>query len=120
MNANANPPDLRQMRDIARRFSLSETFREQTYELRLLSNPAHRYSDADGGLFDGALFIYAYGTNPEAVLAIEARGTSSEATTWQYGFARLTGASVSAKVGDTSVWSAEQWERPSYTNFQLP
>jgi hypothetical protein len=42
------------------------------------------------------------------------------AAKWQSGFARLTGVVVSARVGDTLIWSAEQWVRPSYTNFQLP
>ncbi|HWB07801.1 MAG TPA: hypothetical protein VG826_01060 [Pirellulales bacterium] len=111
---------LRQMRDIARRFALSETFREETYELRLLPNPAHRYSDDDDGLVDGALFVYAYGTNPETVLVVEARGAPSGAASWQYGFVRLTAAAVSAKIGDTLAWSVEPWVRPTYTNFQLP
>lgn len=118
--ATSESARLRQMRDMARRFALSEIFREQTYELRLLTNPMHRYSDADDGLLDGALFVYAYGTNPEAVLAIEARGAPGGAAIWQYGFVRLTAAAVSAKVGDSLAWTAEANLRPSYTNFRLP
>src|SRR5262245_35905866 len=64
-----------QMRRLAGRFKVVDQFgwREDEitpYELRLMARPAYRYSAP--GVTDGALFVFAQGTNPEAVLLIEA------------------------------------------------
>ena len=69
---------LRQMRDLAKRFSAREHWvnrdgNGQHYALRLLPHPIDRYADPGSGVVDGALFVYAYGTNPESLLLIEAR-----------------------------------------------
>jgi hypothetical protein len=114
---------LRQMRDLARRFALSETYRENTNELRLLPNPVHRFSDVEQGLVDGALFVFSYGTNPEAVLMIEGRGSAKGDAGWKAGFVRLTAAEVRAKLGDKTVWTErQQLQTPHdapYTHFQV-
>lgn len=120
--ADDGPARLRQMRDIARQFALVETWRKETYELRLMSNPAHRYADADAGLVDGALFIFAYGTNPEAVLAVECRRSAENAAGWHYGFSRLTAADIVARIGEQIAWVTPPRSRTAsdpYMNFQL-
>ncbi len=54
---------LTQMRQLARRFSVSDEFegREQSDELRLLSNPLMRFGDPQTETLDGGLFTYAHG-----------------------------------------------------------
>ena len=42
-------------------------------DLRLLSQPLYRYEKTEGDLVDGALFAFTLGTDPEALLFIEAR-----------------------------------------------
>ncbi len=55
------------------------------HELRMLPTPVHRYDDADQQLIDGALFIVAQGTNPEATLFLEAvKPIDSPKPIWQF------------------------------------
>ncbi len=55
------------------------------HELRMLPTPVHRYDDADQQVIDGALFIVAQGTNPEATLFLEAVQRTDEAKPiWQF------------------------------------
>ena len=62
---------LRQIKEIARRFTAHEFWDPENsrFELRLLVQPVHRYRDAAGEIQDGAMFVLAHGTNPEAMLA---------------------------------------------------
>jgi hypothetical protein len=48
---------------------------ERRWELRLLPHPLYRYESTDPDVVDGALFAFvtSAGTDPEALLAIEAR-----------------------------------------------
>ncbi len=79
---------LRQMRALANEFSVVRTDRkDQRERLRLLSQPNYRYASTDPKLLDGALFIFAQGTNPEVILLIEAR-RSHGGHQWQYALAR--------------------------------
>lgn len=94
----------RQISEIARRFSVSETFSaERTDQLRLMPRPLYRYADPEHGLVDGALYAFASGTNPEALLLIEGR-TTRERAAWHYGFARLGAAQLQATLNDKAVW----------------
>jgi hypothetical protein len=88
-------------------------------ELRLLPKPIYRYElgqakSAHPDLIDGAAFAFAQGTDPEAVLLIEAvrRG---DKPTWQYAFGRATGYNVEARLGPSVVWTAGgvNWNDPS-------
>jgi len=76
-----------QMRDLARRFEAIEVIRMADVKCRLLSQPIDRYQAAADGIVDGALFVYANGTNPELGVLIESDGKA-------YSFAaiRLTSA----------------------------
>ena len=113
---------LQQMRGISERFKLALTGTtadgQGRESLRLLPKPIHRYDlkeskAAHPDLVDGAVFAFVQGTDPEAVLLVEAirRG---ERTTWHYAFARATGWAVEAKLGDSVVWtvSGAVWNDP--------
>jgi hypothetical protein len=78
--------------------------------LRLLPRPLYRYDLAaakapEPPLIDGGLFAYVQGTDPEAVLALEAVGTADKAD-WQYAFVRATAGGLEVKLGDRVVWTA--------------
>ena len=95
----------RQMKELAREFTASETFSAtHTDQLRLLIQPLHRYSDPDKDVLDGALLAFVAGTNPEVLLLLEARRNTSGAATWQFAFARMGAASCRARLQDKVVW----------------
>ena len=91
-----------------KRFSASEFWNvtRRNYALRLLPHPIDRYSDAASGLVDGAIFIFAKGTNPEALVIIEARRGASGATSWSYAAETLTTAAPTLKLDRKDVWTS--------------
>ena len=105
---------LRQMKAIAAGFRATMTGwsadNSDREELRLLPRPLYRY-DVTGAkspeppLIDGGLFAYVQGTDPEAVLALEAVGTADKAD-WQYALVRATSGGLEVKLGDRVVWTA--------------
>jgi hypothetical protein len=105
--ATTDAARLRQAKEIAARFTAHEVNRrqaEQRYDLRLLPRPLHRYADPAAGLVDGAIFLFANGTNPEILLLVEARGEGPPAS-WTYGLARLSRAAPSVQLDGREVWS---------------
>jgi hypothetical protein len=108
---------LRQMKSIAERFKATMTGwkgdNSDREELRLLPRPLFRYDvkEAKGSgpaILDGALFAFVMGTDPEAVMLLEAVGPENEAA-WQYAFARATSGGLEAKLGSAVIWTAEKY-----------
>ncbi|MEX2137878.1 MAG: hypothetical protein WD894_01365 [Pirellulales bacterium] len=101
---------LRQMKDLARRFTAHEFWDPDNsrFELRLLVQPVHRYSDAKAGLHDGTAFILAHGTNPELVLLIEALGEKLEASRWHFSLARSSSAELHVELDGKEVWKQDR------------
>jgi hypothetical protein len=98
---------LSQMRDLARQFTLQLVdLREGKSELRLMTQPLVRYEPKAGPTKDGAIFAFAIGTDPEALLLLEARD-SGGAPRWEYAFARFHFVTISAQHSDKQVWSVE-------------
>ena len=82
------PQRLAQMKELLGQLAAHEVGRTGSrYELRLMPRPLHRYNDDKEKVADGAIFAFAYGTNPELLAVIEARGEPASAR-WQIGFAR--------------------------------
>ncbi len=74
------------------------------HELRLLTTPVHRYDDRDQQLIDGALFIIAQGTNPEATLFLEAVARVDEPKPiWQFGIGRTSNAEIFVSYDDQVI-----------------
>jgi hypothetical protein len=100
---------LAQMRAIAREFLAStRDDRENRRELRLLSQPLYRYESTDPQVLDGALFAYvtSAGTDPEALMLIEARRTSDGGKpVWHRGFARFTDLNLSVQHRGKEVFA---------------
>jgi len=110
---------LRQVRELAQRFTAHEVNlrkgQEQRYELRLLPRPVHRYTDPEADVLDGAMFLFASGTNPELALMLESRGRGTSAT-WSYGLARLSRAAPFVRYDGQDVWSQPYALRPVPTD----
>lgn len=85
---------LRQMKGFVQKFSAHQLWTwpdgdGSRHELRLLATPVYRYEDRDQHLIDGALFVVAQGTNPEATLFLEAIQPAGETRPiWQFGIGR--------------------------------
>jgi len=91
---------LLQLRAIAKRFTGEELVGEEQCELRVLPQPVERYTPTSAEYADGAIFIAAFGTNPEAILFIE-----SDGKTWSFAAGRLAGASkISLSVDGVTAW----------------
>jgi hypothetical protein len=92
---------LAQMRMLSRDFSASSKDREdRRWELRLLPQPLFRYESTDPDVLDGALFAYVTtaGTDPEALLLLEARKPSpTDNPIWHYAIARYTDLQLSVQ-----------------------
>jgi hypothetical protein len=99
---------LRQMRELANRFSGNKTTRVgESRALRLLPQPIYRYQSKDADIPDGGLFALVEATDPEALLLLEARPSKSTYT-WQYAFARLNSVKITASFDGQQVWEAPQ------------
>jgi hypothetical protein len=122
--ADAPPPAekavqrVAQMRQIAERFTVVDRFGRneadlQNYVLRLMPQPVYRYEEAAEKV-DGGMFVFAQGTNPEAVLLVEAVGTAKDGF-WRYGFAPTTMYELTAhlKGEDGPV----VWTKPRFEDF---
>ncbi len=121
--AKSTAARLAQMKGIAELFKVAilntRDGKPNREELRLLPRPIYRYDLAAArvahpDLVDGAAFALVQGTDPEAVLLVEAvRQGASEA--WQYAFGRATSWPVEAKLGSSLVWSVpsqQVWNDP--------
>ena len=102
--ADDEPKRLRQMRDIVRRMSAREFYDNKHYALRLLAHPIDRYGDPKSQVVDGAIFVYANGTNPEALVLIEARRKAHDPPVWSYAAVPLSRAEVTLKLDGKDVW----------------
>lgn len=97
---------LRQIKDIARRFSATWSHPGLGRGMRLLSQPLHRYEHPESGLQNGAVIGFAAkGTNPDAVMVIELHGKEPADSTWKYGLSRMTNAQVTVRLDQKEVWS---------------
>jgi hypothetical protein len=114
---------LTQMKELHRRFTAHERGSiDGRIELRPLSSPLFRYSDAEAGILDGAIFAFVNGTNPEALVVLEAH-TKESASTWHFGLLQMTGEPVAVELDGKEVWKRDQAEPPavreSYVNGWL-
>jgi hypothetical protein len=119
--ADDEPKRLRQIKDLVRRISAREFYANQHYALRLLPTPIDRYSDPESGVLDGAIFIYAHGTNPEVLLQIEARRSESGTPVWSYAAAPLSRAEATLNISGKDVWTTPTKEQttPEDTYFDI-
>jgi hypothetical protein len=132
----APPPEatttqrLRQMKSLSEQFQSAmlgwkadNTDRE---ELRLLPRPLYRYepkeSEGKGPtVFDGAVFAFVMGTDPESLLLIEAVKQGNKSA-WEYGFARRTSGELEGRHKGNVVWHADRYPQtrdPAKPHFSI-
>lgn len=102
-----------QMRTLGREFTAHSIDNEkERWELRLLSQPMYRYEKPQGDVIDGALFAFvtSAGTDPEVVLAIEARRTP-QGNAWYYRALRFSDSNLYVQNHEKEVWSSVRDER---------
>jgi hypothetical protein len=110
--AGSAPQRLTQMRDLAREFSARTRDKDGAeWELRLLPQPLYRYERTDSEIVDGAVFAFvtSAGTDPEAILVVEARkpiGGGEPA--WHYAAARFTDMNLWVRHKGTVVFTADR------------
>jgi hypothetical protein len=88
-----------------------------------LIRPVFRFETRDDQRgADGAAFAFVNGTNPMALLLLEARPVG-ESRKYYYAFARLGSGPVATRYDEKEVFSVKQydWRRdPKQTFFSLP
>jgi hypothetical protein len=107
---------LPQIRNLAREFAPELADTRVTAEgtpkqLRLLDQPIFKYGPAAGGLLEGAVFAFAIGTDPEALLVIEARQTDA-GRRWYYALARMNRDGMRVRHKDQEIWSVPYLQKP--------
>ncbi len=96
-----------QMRELAKGFSATKTERSGNQaELRLLPQPAYRYSSPKENIIDGGLFVLVQGTDPEVFVLLEARGEDDKSQ-WMFAATRMNSIGFEVRYQDKPVWSAE-------------
>jgi hypothetical protein len=96
------------MRNLAREFRVE--IDEQagvTAQLRLLTQPLLRYEPTSGIAKDGAIFAFNAGTDPDALLLLEAREVDNRLR-WEFAFGRLHFVEIRAFRGDKAVWKVDR------------
>lgn len=102
-----------QMRSIARRFAATyyKPDTQETFELRVLSQPVYRYEDPASATVDGAVFVFAESNDPETLLLLEAVADSEGGRSWRYGLVRMSSVRMTVRLDDHEVWSVENYWR---------
>jgi hypothetical protein len=104
---------LTQMRTLARTFTAhSIDYKKERWELRLLSQPLYRYEKPEGDTLDGALFAFvtSAGTDPEVVVALEARKTAS-GSAWHYRAVRFSDSNLYVQHSGKEVFTSIRDDR---------
>jgi hypothetical protein len=117
---------LRQMKALAEKFSA--TYADgppstKPLELRMLIRPVFRFEPGDDQSGpDGAAFAFANGTNPMALLLLEARPVG-ESRKYYYALARTATGEVAARYDEKDIFSTKRYDfpgDPKQTFFVLP
>jgi hypothetical protein len=96
---------MRQMKEFVQRFTAHELFTDGRHEMRILPAAVHRYEDQDERLIDGAIFVIAIGTHPEATLFLEAVRPADEAQpVWKFAVGRSGAAEMAFHYDDKEVY----------------
>ena len=114
-----------EMSKLAERFTAVEFYGEEgRRQLRLMARPIWQYQDEKNGILDGALFVYANGTNPEILLVLEARADKNGKRAWHYGLGRLGGAKMDVELDGKLVWEVQTGQGPysqgPYAWYSIP
>jgi len=79
--------------------------------LRSLEQPVFRYESQTGQPYDGALFAFVEGTDPEVWLMIETR-ISDGKSAWNFALARMNRDEIRVTYQDKEVWRVPNTNKP--------
>ncbi len=106
--ASTSAERLRQIKALAREFRANYNNPPDLSEIRPLTQPIYRF-ETEGkrpDVLDGALFAYVHTTDPEVLLAIEARtGPEGGPMAWHFSCARMSMVNMQVFHKDREVWS---------------
>jgi hypothetical protein len=105
----------RQIKQAAQKFSASEEWRGQTYQLRMMPQPILQYEDQERGVIEGAIFVWAHGTNVEILMFLEGRHGEDGAKHFVAGFGQLSGADLDVDYNGQDLWNSSQGAAASQT-----
>jgi hypothetical protein len=122
--AESKPRRLTQMRDLARRFSVT-TYRaepEEAIHLRLLTTPIYRFAAEEVGIVDGGVFAFANATDPDSLLLLEAaRDKPGMVAYWRYSLARMSSQKAAVRLDEKEIWAVTNFHRePPETRIKGP
>lgn len=100
----------RQAREIMRRFQAESTDHQGgRWELRLLPKPLYQFDvEQPAAVLGGSLGAFCQGTDPELILAIEARKVQDEFR-WHYAPATFSDYALKLKLDDQQVWTEKEF-----------
>ena len=113
---------LRQMKSIVARMEVEISYPNvPPEEMRLLPTPIYRYSDPTAGVIDGAIFSFAKGTDPEALVLVEAFSMDSQQY-WRFAVIRSTVWEVKAMLDGKIVYQVPgyDYQSPMDVLFYIP
>jgi hypothetical protein len=99
----------RQVKDLVRRVNVSLADPDLMFKenLRLLTQPIHRYDDDEAGILDGSIFAFSTnGTCPDLLVLIEAQKAKDAPAKWMIAMARMTNCELRLRDQDREIWSA--------------
>jgi hypothetical protein len=103
---------LRQLKSVADQFAVTMTGWRgddaDREELRRLPKEFFRYKPEQAELIDGAVFAFVKGTDPEALLIVEAV-PSKVGPRFEYAFVRATSGGLEARLQNRVVWTAQKY-----------
>ncbi|MCG8651603.1 MAG: hypothetical protein MI861_17305, partial [Pirellulales bacterium] len=111
---------LRQMRSLARQFTAALRPPDKPPRpLRMLAAPVYRYkaSGVSDTLIDGAVFSFVLGTDPEALLMLEAIKNDKGEAGWRYSLARMTMVPSAIRHNGEIVWQTEWASSNRYSPY---
>ncbi|WP_160149344.1 hypothetical protein [Roseiconus lacunae] len=103
-----------EMRQLAEGFTISDRWGEdggELYQLRLMPRPLYRYTSEASSVIDGAIFGFAQGTNPEAIVLVEVIRENGSIS-FRCGISRLTGYELQATRGGATVFEVARVDGP--------
>lgn len=110
-----------QLRLLSRRFAVQLTLKNGRKEqCRLVPQPLYRYDSADMSQPAGAIFSFAVGTDPEALLILDRQNDESGKPRWHYAMVRFTFYPLEGFLDQQSVWKVDQSEDIRTSIFSRP
>lgn len=106
---------LTQMKAVARGFGgeTEQTPVKSRQKMRLLASPLHRYAGSKDNVLDGAVFgLTSNGTNPDALLIVEALRDPESNARWRYAVVGMTGDAVEVVHKEKVVWTKPYTDGP--------